>query len=136
MGMKRYPPRVEPRETPVLGYEGPSGRRRYFDDRRANVVAISVVVGVVVTIPAMVLAVLSMGSDDGVFARFLFPLSGCAAVFVAGPNDYSSLVVLALVQFPVYGGVIGFYATSGRRLRIAVGVLLLIHFLAFVACLR
>jgi hypothetical protein len=128
---------MEPRETRVLGYEGRGGRRRYFDDRRANAVAICVVAGIVVTIPAMVLAVMSMASDDGVFARLLFPAAGCAAVFVASPNAPSASIVLAVVQFPLYGGVIGYYATSSRKaLRIAVGVVLLIHFLAFVVCLR
>lgn len=134
--MKRYPPRVGPSETPVLGYEGRRGRRRYFDDGCANAVMLSAVGGMFITIPALVLAVLSSGAGHGDygFARLLFPIPMCVAVFVTGSIDTPS-IVLALGQFPFYGGVIAYFAMSRRRrLLVAVLVLLLAHFLAFVAC--
>ena len=41
---------------------------------------------------------------------------------------------MAMIQYPIYGAVIGFFTTSSKgTLRIAVGVLLLTHFLAFLA---
>jgi len=58
----------------------------------------------------------------------------CVAVFITGSIDTPS-IVLALGQFPFYGGVIAYFAMSRRRrLLVAVLVLLLAHFLAFVAC--
>jgi hypothetical protein len=135
--MKKYPPRVEPRETPVLGYEGSRGRRRrHFDDRSANAVVLCAVGGMLITISALVLAVLSSGAGHGDygFARLLFPIPLCVAVFVTGSIDTPS-IVLALVQFSIYGGLIGYYATSRRRgVGVALVVLLLAHFVAFLAC--
>lgn len=66
-----------------------------------------------ITIPALVLAVLSSGAGHGDygFARLLFPIPLCVAVFVTGSIDTPS-IVLALVQFSIYGGLIGYYATS------------------------
>jgi hypothetical protein len=134
--MKRYPPRMEPPETPVLGYEGPRGRGLRFDDRLANAVIVSAVAGMLITVPALVLAVLSAGAGHGDygFARILFPIPMCVAVFVTGSIDAPS-IVLALGQFPFYGGVIAYFAvTRRRRLWVALCVLLVAHFVAFVAC--
>ena len=134
--MKRYPPRVEPRETPVLGYEGPRGRGIRFDDRLANAVIVSAVAGMLITFPAVYLAVLSAGAGlgDYGYARLLFPIPICVAVFVTGSIDTPS-IVLALGQFPFYGVVIAYFAVSRpRRFWVAVSVLLLAHFLALFAC--
>jgi hypothetical protein len=131
--MKRYPPRLEPRETPVLGYEGPPGRGIRFDDKLANAVIVSAVGGMLITVPALALAVLSAGAGHGDygFARLLFPIPMCVAGFVTGSIDGPSIVG----QFPFYGGVIAYFAVSRRRrLWVAVSVLVLAHFVAFVAC--
>ena len=104
--------------------------------RRSAAAGFGAVVGTFITGPAIALAVLSGGAGHGDygFARGLFPVPMCVAAYWTGSIEFVS-IAMALVQFPLYGAAVGYFAT-GRRNAFAVVVLLTgaVHFLAFVLC--
>ncbi|MDB5172740.1 MAG: hypothetical protein JWN51_1513 [Phycisphaerales bacterium] len=97
--------------------------------------AIGCCTGVAVTPVALWFAVASGGAGHGSYnyAWFLFPYTMWFAVMlgtIALPG-----ILLALVQFPLYGFLLGHYAAKSRRAIIAAaGVIAAIHTLA--VCLR
>ena len=92
-------------------------------------------IGTLVTIPSIVLAIASAGQGHGDYlcARLLFPYT---MLLTLAQDDIISLplVVLALIQFPSYGTIIGFSVSSFKnKWRIPL-VLTLIHLAFVVAC--
>jgi hypothetical protein len=84
-----------------LDYQTPLPKpRRSF----AGIASICVVSGVLVTPIAMFLAIASGGAGHGNygFARLLFPYSMLLTLTV-GNTITNPLIVLAMVQFPIYG---------------------------------
>lgn len=79
------------------------------EDRRNNAIA-GLIVGALITGPAFLLAVLTMGSYG--FARLFFPYS-MLLTLITGNRITLGLIALAFVQFPIYGFVIG--ASSGEH---------------------
>ena len=97
---------------------------------------IGLVSGVALNIPTVLIAVATGGAVDGghILAKLLFPYSMLLTRFLGDGMDLPH-IVLALGQFPLYGGVIGM-SFSWKRLRWSVvGVLAVLHVLAAVACL-
>jgi hypothetical protein len=104
----------------------------YVTERRANAVVVGGFVGIVLTGVAWMLgAPQSRAPGASVLSPLLFPM----ALLVPHRGSLWALwsFVLAVVQFPVYGAVIGYYTTVNERaLRVASVVVLLTHFLALV----
>lgn len=98
--------------------------------RRA--VIIGAALGVLLTLPALLLAVMSAGAGHGgyVAARALFPFS-MALTLVEGSIGLLSLTV-AFAQFPIYGGVLGW--STVRKNFSPSAVIALAHFLAITFC--
>ena len=88
--------------------------------------------GVLLALPALLLAVMSAGAGHGgyVAARALFPFS-MALTLVEGHIGLLSLTV-ALAQFPIYGGVLG-WSIVRKNFR-PIAVFALAHFLAVIFC--
>jgi hypothetical protein len=91
-------------------------------------------VGVLVTPAAVALAVVSAGAGHGhyEFARLFFPFT-MLLTRLAGDTITLPFVALALVQFPLYGAVIGLAASKGR-IALAVVPLLVVHAVAAALC--
>jgi hypothetical protein len=119
-----------------LQYEGVANSTAIPRSRPSAPVAIGAGIGVAITIPSMVLAVFSTGAGHGDygFARGLFPIAMCLTAFVTGSIGFAS-IALALLQFPLYGSGIGYFATVSRKaLLIAIAIVAVLHFIAFIAC--
>ncbi len=88
--------------------------------------------GALVTLPSLLIAALSAGAGHGDYgaARALFPFS-MAITLVEGSIGPISLTV-ALAQFPIYGGVLG-WSIVQKNFR-AIFAFLLIHFIAMMFC--
>jgi hypothetical protein len=107
-----------------------------WSEWRSAAIALGAGIGVVITLPALFLALLSAGAGEGDygFARGLFPIPMCVAVFITGSIELPTLV-LACVQFPVYGAAIGYCAgVSNKAFIMAVSSIAFVHLLGFVAC--
>lgn len=92
-------------------------------------------VGAAITLPAMFIAVVSSGAGHGDYgaARLLFPYSMLLTLITGDTIGVLSIVV-ALIQFPLYGLVIG-AGMRDRRWRIAAILMLSIgHGIAALAC--
>jgi hypothetical protein len=91
-----------------------------------------VVAGALITLPALFVAVISAGAGHGdyVAARLLFPFPMLLTV-IDGSIGVPSIVV-ALLQFPLYGALLGL-ALCGRSWRPFV-VIVPLHFVAVMAC--
>lgn len=85
-------------------------------------------------LPALYLAAVSGGAGHGSYfwAKVLFPYPMIATLITGSLAP--ALILLALVQFPVYGLIIGNSWLNGR-LRATSAVLLIVHALAAGACL-
>jgi hypothetical protein len=82
------------------------------------------------------LALFSAGAGEGDygFALAFFPLSMCIATYLTGTIALPS-IVLAFIQFPIYGAVLGYCATVNRRvLGMAVVLIAIVHLYAFMLC--
>jgi hypothetical protein len=90
--------------------------------------------GILATLPAALLALASAGGGHGHYelARALFPFSMLLTP-LAGDTITAPLIVLALVQFPLYGAAIGFAAANGRAGLVAL-ILLVLHGVAAALC--
>ena len=106
---------------------------------KAKGIVICVSIGVIVTPIAFFLALLSAGAGHGhyVFARLFFPYS---MLLTRWANDTITfpLILLALVQFPLYGAIIGI-ATSKRPLARLIGcvaavLIVVVHAIAVMKC--
>jgi hypothetical protein len=89
-------------------------------------------VGMQFALPTLLLGFLSAGGGHGnyLWAKVLFPYT------MIPPGEISlALEVLALVQFPVYGILIGVSASSFRRVVMVAAVIVFAHAAAAVWCL-
>ncbi len=93
---------------------------------------IGAVLGLVVEMPAVLLAVMSGGAGHGdyLYARLLFPFS-MASTFVTGEIS-SAAIAAALLQFPVYGFLIGYGLTDAKR-RWIIALVVLFHVIMLAA---
>ena len=93
---------------------------------------IGLAIGIGVTFPSIILAIISGGAGHGsyLFACLLFPYT---MLLTLAQDDTISLPlrVLALIQFPVYGAIVGFSVSVLKNRRLIPAVLIFIH-LAFV----
>jgi hypothetical protein len=91
--------------------------------------------GLLVGLPALVLAAASAGSGHGnyLFARMLFPWP-MLLTRVQGDVITMPLIALAVAQFPLYGALIGATLSSGRARIIAVVAIGLFHVIAGAIC--
>ena len=97
--------------------------------------AIGLGIGVTITPPALLLAILSAGAGHGDYglAKLLFPYS-MLLTRLTGDTITLPLIALALTQFPVYGGLIGVY--WNRRLAVFIAAILLpCHATAVLLCI-
>jgi len=121
-----------------LNYQGRTTHRQPWSEWRKAAVGMGVGVGAVITLPALFLATTSAGAGHGDygFALGLFPIPMSIVVYgqITDSINLDSLV-LACIQFPLYGATIGYCATKGRKaLLIAASIIVLGHLVAFVAC--
>jgi len=90
--------------------------------------------GVLGTIPAVALAVASGGAGHGeyVAARLLFPYTMLLTLAANRVSPFTALI--ALVQFPLYGIIIGSAWSSRRARRLALSVVSVLHGGAVLLC--
>jgi len=102
-------------------------------DRTTRIVA-ATVLGICVTFPAIVLAVESGGAGHGdyVAARALFPIPMLLTHFTDDSITIAS-IVLAFIQFPVYGAVIAAQRKWKTVLKVAICVVS-VHVITTAAC--
>ncbi len=83
-------------------------------------------------LPALAAAVLSSGAGHGHYtaARILFPVSMLLTLIYDTIGTIS--VVVALMQFPIYGAVL--YWTKVRKIYVLAVVLASLHVVAVIAC--
>jgi len=111
----------------------PSARRFLTSTRRTSLGA---AVGVLLTLPALGLAFLSAGGGHGdyLWAKVLFPYAMIVPVFCGTPISLP-LILVACLQFPIYGGLIGTWASGRKSALIVVGSIVGVHVVASVVCL-
>lgn len=87
---------------------------------------VGLIVGMICTIPAAVLAVGSMGAGHGTYflARLLYPFATIVAKVSGGIPLFGAL--LSLVQFPLYGYLIGSWSGTPNAIGKS-GILAAIH---------
>jgi hypothetical protein len=93
------------------------------------------VIGVALGTANIVIAVISAGAGHGTYtaAKILFPYTMYLAEAFAG-SITGQLMLLAVLQFPLYGFVLGWAAARGR-MKIAIYSILFLHAVAWVLCL-
>jgi hypothetical protein len=98
-------------------------------------VIVCVLIGVLVTPIAAVLAIASAGAGHGhyEFARLFFPYS-MLLTRLTGHTITDPLIALALAQFPLYGVAVGLAVSKGRAWWCAVALLAVAHAIAVVLC--
>ena len=101
---------------------------------KALPVLVGVGIGVLITPVAAILAVLSSGAGHGhyEFARLFFPYT-MLLTRLQGDTITLPLLALALVQFPLYGAILGITG-SKRRAALAGVLLLVVHTVAVIVC--
>lgn len=110
--------------------------------RRLWRVLIGVGIGILLIPPTMLLAFLSAGGGHGdyVWANGLFPYSMIVREWrgedLARPNlaPIVAALALGLVQFPVYGGLIGTSASSLKKAVAVAALIGIVHAIAVTAC--
>ncbi|MEA3039927.1 MAG: hypothetical protein QOE79_2440 [Sphingomonadales bacterium] len=95
--------------------------------------SVGLAVGLLVEIPALLFAIASAGAGHGdyVAARALFPIPMLLTVFQHGRIGAVSIAI-ALLQFPLYGGLGAWIARRRKNLLAALAALA--HVLAAIAC--
>ena len=98
-----------------------------------NVVAVGLVSGVLVALPAIAAAVISGGAGHGdyVAARGLFP-TPMLLTLLEGDRIGAISIGVGLLQFPIYGALIGWSVV--RRNNRPVVVIALAHMIAALVC--
>lgn len=103
-------------------------------DRRSPFIAIlsAAALGVLIALPALLAAVMSAGAGHGryVAARALFPLPMLLTLVEGRIGPVAG--TLALLQFPLYGALLGWCRWRGDYLPAV--VLALLHMVAAMAC--
>lgn len=89
--------------------------------------------GAVVTLPALLVAVFSGGSGHGDYGamRLLYPVP-MALTLLTDDSITPPLFFMMVGQFPLYGWLLSIWRIP--RVRIALGVILVVHVLATVVC--
>jgi hypothetical protein len=98
---------------------------RFGNSDPRTVVAVAVALGVLVEIPALLLALASAGAGHGdyIAARALFA-GPMVLTLVQGDRIGALSIAVGLVQFPVYGGVVGWCLAESRTLPVVAVALL------------
>lgn len=99
-------------------------------------ILVGVIIGMLIESMAVVLAVMSAGAGHGhyEFARLFFPYTMLLTRLVSDEITWP-LIVLALVQFPLYGAIIWIAGLKSSGSAAVAGVLLLVpHAVAVVFC--
>ena len=102
----------------------------------ARYTLIGALTGVFITIPAIIFAVASGGAGHGDYAiaRVFFPLPMLITRLTSDTISVPS-IILAFIQFPIYGGVLGSSAAVGNNtLTRAILVILLLHAIPAAIC--
>ena len=96
-------------------------------------VLVGAVIGVLIELPALYAAIVSGGAGHGqyVAARALFPVP-MVMTYYQGDRIGLLSISLALVQFPFYGGLIGW--ALARKAYVAIVVVVAIHLVAASLC--
>jgi hypothetical protein len=119
----------------VLEYEPPTRKQTPTILQSLSFAITGTLIGGLLTFPAMLLAVRSVGDHHPgeLTANLLYPFSMLAAGLNSPPHISSDAVALAIVQFPLYGAVIG---AIFRRRHSWIGLLALIciHGMAATLC--
>jgi hypothetical protein len=91
-------------------------------------------VGILVTPPAVDIAIASGGGGHGhyVAARLLFPFTMLLSEIVG--SVVLPLQILGVVQFPVYGAIVGFNCGRLKRALLIACVIAAMHVLAVAVC--
>jgi hypothetical protein len=110
-----------------------SSVRRLPEKSRWARAIIGAAIGVVVSIPTVFTGIASGGMGHGHYltARALFPIPLLLARFNGGSVD-GILIVAVLLQFPVYGAIIGWL--RGFRRLVGSLAIVAVHFCAAAAC--
>ena len=97
--------------------------------------AIGFLVGAVVTVPAVALALSSIGDGHGDygFARLLFPFSMLLAALLTREIT-TPLIILALLQFPTCGAAAGVLSTRGLKGYLGLSAIALAYAIAIALC--
>ena len=97
---------------------------------------IGLAVGVVLALPALLLAFISAGGGHGDYfwAKLLFPYTMIVPVLHGDPICLP-LFVVACVQCPIYGGLIGAFASTRKSAFAVAGGIVGIHVVAAAICL-
>jgi hypothetical protein len=96
-------------------------------------VLVGAVIGVLIELPALYAAIVSGGAGHGqyVAARALFPVP-MVMTYYEGDRIGLLSISLALVQFPFYGGLIGW--ALARKAYVAIVAVVAIHLVATSLC--
>ena len=107
---------------------------RTVNKRTGCLVLIGVAVGIVATVLAALLVVLSGAAGDGhfVFARLFFPFT-MLLTLITDDKITAPLLILALAQFPLYGA-LGAVAYIKPHAALLLLVLIAAHIVAVVIC--
>ena len=102
--------------------------------RKTGFIILGTIAGILLTPPTVWLAVISAGGGHGhyVLARLFFPYTMLLTRLANDTITYP-LMALALLQFPLYGAVVGL-AVAKYRMAYAIVLLFVIHALAAVLC--
>lgn len=94
---------------------------------------IGLALGVPVTVLALIAAIVSAGAGHGdyVAARLMFPAPMLASL-LSGDTIGAPSIVIALLQFPAYGALIGW--TLGRQSSLPIVIAAAVHIAAAILC--
>jgi hypothetical protein len=98
-----------------------------------NTVVVGFVLGVLVAVPAVMAAVISGGAGHGDYfaARALFP-APMLLTLLEGDKVGAFSIVVGLLQFPIYGTLLGW--SIARKNLVPLAVVILAHIIAASAC--
>ena len=104
--------------------------------RRMWHVGIGLGVGVLLILPTMLLAFISAGGGHGnyLWAKVFFPYSMILPVLQKSEISLP-LIILAIVQYPIYGVLIGIFASSFKKAAAVVAIIGIVHVVAVATCL-
>jgi hypothetical protein len=99
-------------------------------------VALGIGVGILATPPALLLAFISAGGGHGdyLWAKAFFPYT-MVLPELAGSEIYLPLIIMAFLQFPLYGLMVGLSASSPRRACTVAGIILAAHLAIAAFCI-
>jgi len=96
-------------------------------------------IGMLFTLPTLLLAFISAGGGHGdyLWAKAFFPYVMCCLIMAdtAGIEMNPWLVTLAFVQFPVYGVLIGVFASTLKKAVAVAAIIGIVHAAVAALCL-